>query len=159
MKIIASTQQVADFFNVSRRTLYNWAQAGCPKLARGQWNLKQVFDWWIQNIGARRIEERDEDLKKAKLEFWRARGELEELKVKEKKKELISREEVERAWAERVAVVVSGLNILCDRLPPLLEGKDKDETREIIKSEVQGIKAAYARPGEHTPPPAETLET
>ncbi|RKZ24927.1 hypothetical protein DRQ26_06740 [bacterium] len=157
MKIIASTQQVADFFGVSRRSISNWGQSGCPKLARGKWDLKAVFDWWIQNIGARRIEERDEDLKKAKLDYWQAKGELEELKVKEKKKELISREEVARAWAERVAVVVSGLNLLCDRLPPLLEGKDKDETREIIKSEVQGIKEGYTRPGEHTPPP-ETLE-
>jgi len=155
MELIANTQQVADFFGVSRRSISNWGQSGCPKLGRGKWNLKQVFDWWIQNIGAQRIEERDEDLKKAKLEFWQAKGELEELKVKEKKKEVISREEVERAWAERVAVVVSGLNIFCDRLPPLLEGKDRAEMREIIKEEVMELRRAYVRAGEHTPTPEE----
>ena len=69
MELIANTQQVADFFGVSRRSISNWGQSGCPKLGRGKWNLKQVFDWWIQNIGAQRIEERDEDLKKAKLEL------------------------------------------------------------------------------------------
>jgi len=103
-------------------------------------------------------EEKDEHMKKAKLDYWRAKGELEELKVKERKKELISREEVARAWAERIAVVVSGLNIFCDRLPPLLEGKDRAEMREIIKEEVMELRRAYVRAGEHTPPPDGSME-
>jgi len=157
MEIVVTSEELSSFFNVSRRTLSNWHQAGCPKLGRGKWNLKQVFDWWQENLAAIHAEERDEGLKKAKLDYWNAKGQHEMLKLKERQKQLISREEVARAWAERVAVVVSGLNLLCDRLPPLLEGKDKDETREIIKSEVQRIKEGYTRPGEHTPTPAGSL--
>ena len=50
MDFIVNTQIVADFFNVARQTVNAWGRAGCPKLGRGKWNLKQVFDWWQENL-------------------------------------------------------------------------------------------------------------
>lgn len=65
--------------------------------------------------------------------------------------QLISRDEVAKGWAERVGVVVSGLNALVDRLPPILEGKDRAEMWRLIKAEVYELRRAYAEEGEYCP--------
>lgn len=50
MAILKTTDQVADFFNVSTRTVRRWHKLGCPKLRRGKFDLKAVLGWWINNI-------------------------------------------------------------------------------------------------------------
>lgn len=83
---------------------------------------------------------------------WRlARAQREEVLTKQLLGELISREEVAKGWADRVGVVVSGLNALIDRLPPILEGKNKAEMRELIKAEVYELRRAYCEAGEYCP--------
>lgn len=95
---------------------------------------------------------REMDEKDAADLRWRlARAQREEVLTKQLLGELISREEVAKGWADRVGVVVSGLNALIDRLPPILEGKSRAEMRELIKAEVYELRRAYCEAGEYSP--------
>ncbi|MHC1744882.1 MAG: hypothetical protein AB9873_17900 [Syntrophobacteraceae bacterium] len=79
---------------------------------------------------------------------WRlARATREEMLVEQIKEHLISRDEIARCWAARVAEVTAGLNALSERLPPLLVGKDHQAMREIIAVEVHNLRDRYARDG------------
>lgn len=131
--LVVSTKQVADFFDVSRQTISNWAKAGCPKLGRGRFDLKAVFDWWNENINAGAD---DSDIQQVKLEYWRAKASIESLKEKEKRSKLIPVEEVREEFVGRLAVFRAGHQMLIDRLPPLLEGQDKATIKKILREEL-----------------------
>lgn len=40
-----STQGICSILQISRETLANWADQGCPKLQRGWWDLNAVLAW------------------------------------------------------------------------------------------------------------------
>ena len=44
-KFIYSTQDAAEFYDVHRDTMTDWAKHGAPKAGRGKWNLKDVMEW------------------------------------------------------------------------------------------------------------------
>lgn len=44
-KYIVSTRELCEILGVSRQTLINWLGRGCPQMARGTWNLKDVIEW------------------------------------------------------------------------------------------------------------------
>lgn len=44
-KYIVSTRELCEILGVSRQTLINWLERGCPQMARGTWNLKDVIEW------------------------------------------------------------------------------------------------------------------
>ena len=129
-----SINQAAAFFGVNRGTIYDWIKKGCPKLAPGRVDLKNVFQWWFENIGVDRAAAAgsDDSLNEAKRRFWWLRAESEELKLKKEKGELLSVTEAEKAWAWRMSEYKSGCENLSSALPPLLEGKTAKEMRTII---------------------------
>jgi hypothetical protein len=64
---------------------------------------------------------------------------------------LVPRGEIAKEWAARVGELTAGLTGLIDRLPPLLEGKDRAVMREIIHEEVWNLRDQYARDGRYSP--------
>lgn len=44
-RIIVNTNTLCELLGVSRTTVKNWADEGCPKHSRGWWDLKEVFEW------------------------------------------------------------------------------------------------------------------
>lgn len=60
-KFIYSSNDVCDFFSISRETLATWAKKGAPKVGRGRWDLRQLVIWkYAQQINvspeARKLE-------------------------------------------------------------------------------------------------------
>lgn len=148
MKFLVSTKEVANFFDLTPRTIQLWAKNGCPREARGRYNLKQVFIWWLENI---QTDDSDKELKKWKRHYWKAKSHMEHAKLDEILGDLISKDEIKKEWVGRVAVVTSGLESLAERLPLVLEGKPKDEMMEIIKAEIRELRESYARPSTWCP--------
>lgn len=136
-----STQYVTEFFEVSRPTLTNWREAGCPQVKRGRWDLKEVFDWWWKNIASDRAaaEGGDASINEAKRQYWWGQAEEKQLKVSQAKGELIEIEEVYNQWAKRSAEYKNGAFGLINSLPPLLEGKSQPEMRGAIEEHVWGM--------------------
>ncbi len=150
-----STAQVAYFFDVSDRTVRYWHANGCPQVRHGVWNLKVVFDWWWDNIGADRAAAAcgDESTNESKRLYWFERAKGEALKNQRLKGEVVSWSEIDPVWAGRVSEVTSALESLKDRLPPVLEGKPLAEIRRTVRDELSTITANYARDGRFTPAP------
>lgn len=154
-QILLSTQQTAHFFNVTDRAVRKWNATGCPKVGPDAWDLKEVFLWWWENIGADRAAQDggDESTNEAKRLYWFERAKGEVLKNQRLKGEVVSWSEIDPVWAGRVSEVTSGLEALKDRLPPVLEGKPLAEIRRTVRDELSTITANYARDGRFTPAP------
>lgn len=158
LDIVVTTDQAAKFFGVTRKALMDWANKGCPKEKRGRWNLKQVFDWWWENLAGDRAAQQsdDESMNEAKRLYWWQKYEGERINNKQRQDHLVPREQIAREWAWRVAEVANGLSAIAKRLPPLLEGKSQSDMVKIIEGEMWKIRDNFCRSGRFCP--AEALE-
>lgn len=156
-QIILGTGEVAKFFDVTMETMRQWHKAGCPKLKRGQWDLKAVFKWYAETILAER--DTSETLQAVKQRYWRAKTEREEIRVKVEKGELFSKADVIDSWVKRVAEYKNGLYYFVDSLPPLLEGKNQREMRAVIDGLVWEMLDRVCREGTFCPATKEAKRT
>lgn len=44
-KLCMTTTEICKRLNISRKTLTEWSDKGCPKLARGWWPVWEVLEW------------------------------------------------------------------------------------------------------------------
>jgi phage terminase Nu1 subunit (DNA packaging protein) len=148
-----ATKQLARFFGLSARAVQLWAKDGCPRLKHGRWDLKAVFDWWWENIAPDKLTSGsgDESLAKVRRDYWAIKKERERMRLELDNKDLIPRAKVEDDEAAKVAAVTSGLSLLIDRLPPLLEGRDRLGIRQTLHDEIWKLRDQFAREGRYDP--------
>lgn len=147
--LIVTTTTASVFFQVSRKTLAEWKKIGCPQVARGQWDLKKVFDWWWNMIASERAaaQSGDESLNEAKRQYWWSKAEEGQIKVSQAREDLIDKDAVHKQWAQRMAEFKNGCFGLINQLPPLLEGKTQSEMRKVIEDYVWGMFKRITRYG------------
>lgn len=148
--LILGTGLVAEFFGISDVTLGAWQKNGCPKLNRGRWDLKAVFEWWLENICQDQTGIDDSFAGVRKL-YWGEKYRGEKFKNDIQEGKFAAWDLIEKEWIGRIVAVTSGLTSHGDRLPPLLEGRSRAEMREIILQEVIILRDAFARIGKYTP--------
>lgn len=147
--LILNAKDTAKFFDVSRRSLSLWVNAGLPKEARGKFNLKAAFNWWQKNIYQENTENDDGTMADWRRKYWEAKSKREEVKLQDELGSKIDLEDVKREWVSRILVFKSGMEAFVHRLPPLLEGKDRTEITEILRTEVREILEGYSREGRY----------
>lgn len=148
--LLLGTSEVAKFFGVTSKCVSNdWRKAGCPQVKRGTWDLKAVFDWWWENIASERAAKMggDESLNEAKRQYWWSKAEEGQIKVTQAKEDLIPKENVYKQWAQRMAEYKNGCFGMVNGLPPLLEGKDQADMRQIIEDYVWNMFKRVTRYG------------
>ncbi len=151
--VVLTSQQIRETFGIAGSgTLTRWKTLGADTayLSRNRWDLKEFLNFYLLNIAD---SSDDPSLEAAKLEYWQARAERERVQVDQLKDKLISWAQVQKSWAARVGLVVSGLQAWSARLPPLLVGKDRSEIKNVIRDEVRELRMAYCSKGKYTPPP------
>lgn len=155
MKIEVSTKELAKFFGITTRAITKWHASGCPRIKRGKWDLKVVFDWWWEHMAqSRAVEEAgDESINEAKRLYWWEKAKGEELKNSKLNGTLASWDDIEAEWCARLLAVTSGLGTLEHRLPPLIEGKGRRDVQLIIHNEIKYLRDSYARRGKYCPTP------
>lgn len=148
-QVIVNSEYLAHFFDVTDRTIRQWAERGLPRIKRGQYDLKSAFDWWWLNIAQDRAvsEAGDDSMNEAKRLYWWEKAEGEKMKNKREAGQLIPREEIAVEWAARMAEVANGLQSLSMRLHPLISGKEQREVRSIVSVNVRQILENYSRTG------------
>ena len=156
--MLLQTKEIAGIFGVSAQAVNGWGRAGCPKAGRGAWNIKAVLGWWLENIYAERVAGDDEQLSEAKRRYWSSKADREKMRVDQERGELITKDEVVKYWAQRVAEYKSGLYGLVHSLPPLLEGQDQAVMRRHITATVDGMFDRVCREGQFCPRPDLTDE-
>ena len=137
--LILGTGDVARFFGVTQKCVSNdWRKAGCPQVKYGTWDLKAVFDWWWDNLASERAAKMggDESVNEAKRQYWWSKAEEGQIKVSQARESLISKEEVYKQWAQRMAEYKNGCYGMVNALPPLLEGQDQATMRQKIEDYV-----------------------
>lgn len=149
--MIVSTSQLSEIFSVTDRAVRLWSDKGCPKVGHGQWDLKEVLNWWLENLY--QAENDSEELAKAKLEYWQAKARTEKVKADLAEESTMKIEDFKQAWAWRVAEMSNGLGALPLRLTPLLVGKSEKEINNLLESELWQIRDKFSRTGKFTPAP------
>jgi len=139
---------VAKFFGVSDRSIQKWRVRGCPKLKHGLYDLKAVFEWWVDNVGSGHD---SKDTENIKLEYWRWKTENERMKAEQTSGVLVPRADIARLWSGRVLEVGTGLYYLASCLPPLLEAKSQREMTAVVRAEIKKLHENYSRTGRFCP--------
>lgn len=149
---IVTTQDLADFFGLTSRQIYNWNKdLGCPQIKRGYWNLKDVLKWWLETLYEDTLDKTDATIKSYRQQKAKYDAEAAKLKVEKLRDEYFLKADIAKEWAKRVSEICSGLAALANRLPGVLWGKSKAEMRAKIEEEIWGLRDNYARDGRFTP--------
>lgn len=60
--VILSTELTAEYFGVTKQTLANWANSGCPKHKYGYYDLKAVVDYRNKASGLGNVPDNEQDV-------------------------------------------------------------------------------------------------
>ena len=148
IEIVLNTMQMARALGKSEATV---RRMDLVREGRGRWRLFASLER-VRKTGTKEEKERWETELKA------AKAQLEQIKLERERGELIPRAEIAKLWAMRAAEVKAGLMQLVRKLPPRLEGLEKEEMAEIIREEVYAVLKRYTRKGPYTPPVREAQE-
>lgn len=144
--------ELADYFEVSERTLTNWQDDGMPILSVGDrgesnaYNVRACINWWI----AREVGKHGEETPRDRLA--RVQADRIEMEIAEKRRELIPAAEIGQQWASVVIASRQAMLVIPQNIAPLLVGMDDpDPIRELLQD---AIEEALARLAEDDQPDA-----
>ncbi len=154
--------ELAKLLSCNRRSVSRWAKdEGMPKNPDGTFNGPACVAWIVERIEGRLQEVKAEQPQPGGewlAAFRRERFRIARLERKERQGRLILKEDVIGKWAERVRLVVAGLEVFADRLPGALVGKPREAMAQIISDEVRQLRLGFAQEGEYCPAPFDTDE-
>ena len=140
---LIGNRDLSDLIGVSQKTICAWAKLGMPRIARDQYDFKQVFPWWQENINAG-PEDRDETITAAKKQYWLEKVENLRIKNEALRGEYVRQDDVLKAAGEVMSQFRNALRSLRTRLPPVLVGKPLEEMIPVIEQEVDRFLADMA---------------
>ncbi len=146
-RIIVSTGTICELLGVSRTTVKNWADEGCPRYEKGWWDLKEVFKWRGLTSAKEIKNKKDEEdltLKERKLyyemKYKEKQAENIQIKNEIEKGEYLSRNEVKEETELLYDVLKNSLYKLKDKITDDLSdviGKDKSKNVDkLIEIEI-----------------------
>jgi predicted DNA-binding transcriptional regulator AlpA len=135
------------YLGISLRTVYNLIARGeLQQMPDGRF-LKKELDRYLK-IRKRR----DNGLRAfVELQLKQTRIQKENILLQLLTKETVPSDDVCVAWVERMHELKTSLMSWPNVLPLLLEGKNEQEMRDILKKEVEFVMSRYSRPGRWTP--------
>jgi phage terminase Nu1 subunit (DNA packaging protein) len=139
-------------FGVHPSTVSRWvARAGCPRSPDGSFDLRRAIMWRLENGELESVSCENEEAQKWLTEFRRQRALAAKIERRRLEGKLISKKDVATAWAKRAFNMRSSLLTLVDRLPPLIEGKDRKKIAKVLKDEIYYFLEQYSQHGKYCP--------
>lgn len=137
---------LAKAVGVSRNTILQWTKAGMPRNDDKSYSLPECITWLIEQAkSAQQPASTSPEADRWLTEYRKERALKAKIERKKLEGELMTKQEVFEGWAWRVKEVTAALSALPERLPPMLEGKERSGMREIIAEEVWKLRDAFAR--------------
>lgn len=143
-KITVDVEYLADFFNVTARTIQNWVDdLGAPREERGKYDLIKFLKWRI-----RKLEDDldiaknsgDEKLHRLKIEGQRIHNQEKQIKLRKLLGELVEAEAVRIAWISETKIFGKALKSLINKLDTDLdEVTDRNQRYSIISMHVKDV--------------------
>lgn len=139
--IVGTMDAVGKAFNVRQRTVAQWKRDGMPVEPGRKYDLNKIRAWHAENINRRYIKTR------AKTEdtYRSIKAEIEQLKLKKLKGDLIDLDEVQKGRVARITVVKRALLGLPKRMAPILSMKEPREVESILSETVEDIINQFAK--------------
>lgn len=94
-----NSEMTAKYFNVTPRTLIDWAKRGAPKESRGWWDPQKLMEWLGKSAGDQEKPSDEARKLRADADYREHKAEKEEIVLAVLKGEYISKEEVDRQWS------------------------------------------------------------
>lgn len=141
-----SSKEMYTLLGISRETLSQYTKAGMPKIARGRYNAKAALDWWLENIYTGRNEKDDEDMTEAKRRYWSSKADEAELKVKQRKGEIMLVEDHESIKTLMCSDLRNTMLSWPSRIAP-----NDDDLRKMLREEIFRLLESFIRAGNFAP--------
>lgn len=154
--LLTSFDEAAEYCGVSKRTIsYHLKRGNISQNPDGTFN-REVLDAYLKKYGRAMTPNADKDpatvkRERADLRYRVAKAKREEMAVKEAEGRLIDWPTVRTGWGRRVVMVTQGLDAMVDRLPPMIEGRKKNEIRNILRDEFNILRYSFAKHGKYCP--------
>ena len=149
----AATQSIgviAKLLDLSERRVQQLSREGViPKAERGQYDLIGSVRGYVRYLRdqALRAQAGAPDYAAERARFIRARADLAEMEAKEKRRSLISADQVEAAWIAVLALLRTRLLALPDRLAPqVFEQSTVGDTPNLIRAAIREVLDDLAEP-------------
>jgi phage terminase Nu1 subunit (DNA packaging protein) len=136
---VATQREVAEAFGVAEGTITTWRNRGAPPPVDGVWDLVAVAKWREEQSRPASVED---ESSKQRLE--RAKAEMAEIELAQRRGELISRAEVDNHNLQRIVSLRNALLALPRQLAPKLEGLDVRAMMGVIQSRVEQLLDDFA---------------
>ena len=140
---VGTLKELAEILGVSTRTLSKWKnQQNMPIETDGTYNVRRIMKW-------KGIEVEDDSELEGKgyweTRFRKAKALLAEHQLAVEKGLFMPIAEVEQRETQLAQIFINGLTLLENRLPPLLEGREKSEMCGIIRKEAYLLRAQIVK--------------
>lgn len=129
---VYNTQETCDFFGVSRETLSTWAKRGCPKVKRGEWDLKEINNWLGKSNGDQDKPSDEARKLKADADYRESKAEKEEIALAVLRGEYVNKEEVDRQWSVIGNQLKNNLLLWSRTLAPELAHLDMRSVEKVL---------------------------
>ena len=154
-RVVANDKLASEYCGISKRTLhYHIKKGNIRQNTDGTFNVTDL-DSYLAKYNRKRSKDKLESIearqKKADLRYRLARAELNEFLVRQQKGEFLKKEEVVKEWTARVRLVNNGLDLLVERLAPLLEMQPRESIAQVLQLEIDELKRLYAANGKYCP--------
>lgn len=142
--IVDSQEKVAKRFGVAVRTVERWVKEGMPIGSGGGYNLTDIQTWRFTRKKDRQGKTKN-NVDKWTDQFREYKAKLAEIEYRKKTGELITRDEVEQSFVQRVIAIKRSLLMLPRSLPPQLVGLEPRQIQGILLDRIKEICNNFAQ--------------
>ena len=133
-----SQSELAQYFNVSSRTIRSWVNKGMPKISIDNYSIQDCCKWYTERLLTKiKTYQSNLEEKKIKLRLLDAKATLSELELGIKKNEYVKLKDVQNELNDITSVIRKRLLYIPRKLAPQLTNiAVPQEVEKIIEEEV-----------------------
>lgn len=135
--IVPTKTEVAEFFGVTDAAIRKWIDDGMPTEQKGGFDLSKVADWRYKGLMQKFDDLNSQD--RWSDEYRKNKALLEEIKLKEKQGQLISRQEIKKSFINMMFNIKTSFLLIPKTVSHQLEGLGAREIEAILKTKIEEI--------------------
>lgn len=139
--IVDTQEQVARVYGVSVRTIQHWQRDGMPVTKDKRYDIREIQQW--RQIKRSKRQRQNDEGEQADVRYRKAKAELAEMQLYEKRGELIPRDVVERELVQISLAAKRALLALPRNLAPQLDGLDIRERESLLRLRIAEIASQF----------------
>jgi phage terminase Nu1 subunit (DNA packaging protein) len=133
---LITTEELMKLLRVSRQTLTNWKDQGMPPYARGKWDIRKVFEWYVDKTTIEKeATKQDFDLEAEKARKTKIEADLKQIELDLAQGKAVTIEEAITKTSQLLVKVKNIVMNLPQRVAPRIIGKSLKETKLILQDQ------------------------